>query len=96
MLSEKEFLEKIKDASGVKGMTTAAAKRVWDAFLDTIKDELIKGEKVSLYKFGVFQVIDTKERIGRNVATGETMTIPAGKKIKFSPSQLLKRAINDK
>ena len=96
MLSEKDFLEKMKDASGVKGMTNAATKRVWDAFLDTIKDELIKGEKVSLYKFGVFQVIDTKEKIGRNVATGETMTIPAGKKIKFSPSRLLKRAINDK
>ena len=45
MLSEKDFLEKIKDASGVAGMTTAAAKRVWDALLDTIKEERMKGEK---------------------------------------------------
>ena len=96
MLSEKDFLEKIKDASGVAGMKNAAAKRVFDAFLDTIKEELMKGEKVSLYKFGVFNVIETKERVGRNVATGETITIPAGKKVKFSPSSSLKSAVKSK
>ena len=37
MLSEKDFLEKIKDASGVAGMTNAAAKRVWDALLECNK-----------------------------------------------------------
>ena len=58
MLSEKDFLEKIKDASGVAGMTNAAAKRVFDAFLDTIKelklkkelDEMLQQERPSLFR----------------------------------------------
>jgi DNA-binding protein HU-beta len=43
--------------------------------------------------FGTFQVEDRKERKGRNPQTGDEITIPAAKVVKFRPGKLLKDAI---
>lgn len=96
MINEKDFLDTIKDASGLAGMTNAAAKRIFDAIINKTREALINGEKVPFYKFGSFSVIETKERMGRNVVTGETIKIPASKKIKFTASGSLKDAIKGK
>ena len=66
---------------------------VVNAALDAIVDALKAGDKVQLIGFGTFEVKDTAAREGRNPKTGEAITIPAGKKPAFSPSEAMKDAI---
>ena len=64
------------------------------AALDAITAALKAGDKVQLIGFGTFEVKEVAAREGRNPKTGETITIPAGKKPSFSASKALKDAVN--
>ena len=63
------------------------------AFQDIVMEELAKGEKVSLFGFGTFEVADRAARIGRNPHDGTEIQIPASKSPKFKPGKLLKDAV---
>jgi integration host factor subunit alpha len=65
-----------------------------DALLDLIKSTLESGENVKITGFGVFEVKDKHARRGRNPHTGEAITIDARKVLTFSPSAVLRQAIN--
>lgn len=65
------------------------------AFMDIVKEELVKGEKVQLVGFGTFEVAERAERQGRNPQTGKSMIIPASKSPKFKAGKALKDAIKD-
>ena len=55
-----------------------------------IATELDAGRKVNITGFGTFSLRYRSERLGRNPATGETITIPARKYAHFSASKGLK------
>ena len=59
-----------------------------------VTEELKKGEKVQLVGFGTFEVVERKEREGRNPQSGETMKIAASKAPKFKAGKALKDAMN--
>lgn len=65
-----------------------------EAFLETLKESLIKDGKISFMDNWTMEIIPTKERQGVNPATGEKIKIPAGKKIRFKASKVLKSLIN--
>lgn len=69
---------------------------VLSAFMDTVTETLIAGNKVSLVGFGAFEVTERAAREGRNPATGASVSIPASKVPKFKPSKNLKEAVNVK
>ena len=75
------------------GMTKKDAERVINATVDTITETLVKGEKVSLSGFGIFEVKAREARVGRNPRTKETIQIPATKLPAFKASKTLKDAI---
>lgn len=58
--------------------------------VDIIKDALVEGKELSIFGLGTFSVKDVEERAGRNLQTGEAMTIPAHKAPKFKFSQTVK------
>lgn len=76
-------------------MTKVQSEKALNAFMDIVKEELVKGEKVSLVGFGTFEVTERAERQGRNPSTGESMVIPASKSPKFKAGKVLKDAIKD-
>ena len=57
------------------------------------KDELVKGNKVSVAGFGVFKISERAARDGRNPQTGEEIEIPASKVPAFKPGKALKDAV---
>ena len=65
-----------------------------DAFLESIKEELGKGGKVTLVGFGNFEVAERAARMGRNPLTGESIEIKASKAPKFKAGKALKDAVN--
>ena len=76
------------------GLTKADATRTIDAVLETIKEALVKGDKVPLVGFGTFGVSKRAAREGRNPKTGETVHIAARNAVTFKPGSALKDAVN--
>jgi len=60
-----------------------------DSILGLITEKLRSNERVDLRGFGSFVVIDRKERQGRNLHTGETITIAAKRVARFRPGKEL-------
>jgi DNA-binding protein HU-beta len=56
---------------------------VVDHFIDETKRSVVRGEKVAISGFGVFEAQARKARLGRNPRTGETVKIKATKLPKF-------------
>lgn len=57
-----------------------------DAMVLKIKDVIAKGGSVDLQDFGTFAAKWTKERLARNVHTGEPILVPAYRSLGFTPS----------
>ncbi len=75
------------------GLTKKDAERVVAATLETITESLVKGDKVSVSGFGIFEVKNREARIGRNPHTKEAIQIPATRLPAFKASKTLKDAI---
>jgi nucleoid DNA-binding protein len=89
-MNKNELIHKVsKDAGLRRAQAVRAVKSVVTAIRDTIKT----GGKISLTGLGTFKVKARKARPGRNPKTGETISIPAGRKISFKPSLSLKKLV---
>jgi DNA-binding protein HU-beta len=64
-----------------------------DALVTTIVKNLKKGNRIRIAGLGILQVKKRAARMGRNPATGETISIPAKKKIAFRAAKELKEAV---
>ena len=62
--------------------------------LDYIVEALDEGKTVEFRNFGVFEVRERKQRIGRNPNKPEdVVTIPARKVVKFKPGKIMREKI---
>ena len=77
------------------GMTKKDTERVINAAVDTITENLVKGEKVSMSGFGIFEVKAREARVGRNPRTKETIEIPATRLPAFKASKALKDTVSE-
>ena len=75
------------------GITKKDAERVVNATIETIEANLVKGEKVSISGFGIFEVKAREARVGRNPRTKETIQIPATRLPAFKASKALKDSV---
>ncbi len=75
------------------GLSAAEAAKVVSAFLDTVTAELAAGNEIPLPGFGKLSVKTCAERHGRNIRTGEPLTIPACKTVKFTAATALRDAL---
>jgi integration host factor subunit alpha len=72
------------------GLNKREAKEFVDAFFETIRDALEKGEQVKLSGYGNFDLRLKNERPGRNPKTGKEIPISARRVVTFRPGQKLK------
>jgi DNA-binding protein HU-beta len=79
----------VSKIAGDGGITKAQAEKAVDGFVAAVTDALSAGDKVTLVGFGTFSVGARTEREGRNPRTGEKITIPASKVVKFKPGKSL-------
>ena len=75
------------------GLTKKDAERVINATTETITEALVKGDKVSVSGFGIFEVKAREARTGRNPRTKETIEIPATRLPAFKASKTLKDTV---
>ncbi len=65
-----------------------------DAFVEEIKKAVVRGDKVAISGFGIFEAQARKARLGRNPRTGETVKIKATKLPKFRPGAEFKAVVS--
>ena len=83
----------INEVSKAADITKVKAEVAVEAVLEAMKDSMMRGERIELRGFGVFQVKPRKRGIGRNPRTGKVIRIPAARVPRFKPSRSLKSAI---
>jgi nucleoid DNA-binding protein len=85
-MNKADLVEAVAKNTATKKEAQAAVETVFDA----IRASLKKKDPVTISGFGTFKVKETKARAGRNPKTGETIQIPAKKKVAFRASKDLK------
>ena len=65
-----------------------------DMVFEVMAEALEWGEKIKIHGFGNFTVHEKRARRGRNPQTGEKMEIAARRVVKFKPSALLRKTLN--
>ena len=77
------------------GFSKNVSSIIIDDFFKSLTDELLKSNQVKLTSFGTFDVVNKKERLGRNHRTKVSAKISARKVVKFTPSLIIKNKINN-
>jgi len=72
------------------GISYLQAEKAFNAMIEGIKNSLEKGKRVTFSGFGSFEIKKSKARKGRNPKTGEEISVPKKKRVKFNPSKKLK------
>ncbi len=71
------------------GVTKTKAEMAVETVFGAMKKALAKGDRIELRGFGVFNVKPRKTGIGRNPRTGQEVSIPPGKAVRFKPGKEL-------
>ena len=85
-MNKTDFIKTVADKAQ---LTQKDTKAVYEAMVETIHEEMKKGERLSLVGFGSFYVYERAARKGINPQTGKSIQIKASKSIKFKPSTAL-------
>jgi DNA-binding protein HU-beta len=79
-MNKGELVEKVAKECA---LSKAAAEQVVVSIFGAITDAMAAGDKVTLVGFGTFSVSERAAREGRNPQSGQTISIPAKKVVKF-------------
>jgi nucleoid DNA-binding protein len=76
-------------------ITMSAARDEVRWFFDTIATALEKGDEVRIHGFGSFKTAQRAARMGRNPRTGEAVSVPARRVVRFAASTTLSGALKN-
>ncbi|EFF41676.1 HU family DNA-binding protein [Mycoplasmopsis alligatoris] len=90
-MTKKEFVMKIANKTGY---TVKEVNKFFDAFVFYLKEELIGEEKVQLSTLGTFSTQIKRKRETKNAFTGENISIPERRVVRFRPSKYLREIVD--
>ena len=77
------------------GCKKTQAKQVVDVFFEALKDAVIHSERIEIRGFGAWRILETKPKPNaRDPRTGETISVPARRKVIFKPGKILKNGLS--
>ena len=76
------------------GFSKHRSVEIVESLLEIIKATLVSGDDLLVSGFGKFCVRDKKKRKGRNIGTGENVTLPARRVVTFRCSGKLRDKVN--
>jgi integration host factor subunit beta len=89
-VTKKELTDRLAHSMGEKRVLV---RDIIQRFLDDIKAELAKGNRLEFRDFGVFEVRLRKSRMAQNPRTLEPVLVPMKNAVKFKAGRLLKDAV---
>jgi len=90
-LSKRHLSKSLKQTLNLR---SEVADGIVNAFFEIARESVNSGNTLKLSGFGTFEVVQTKERVGRNPKTMESFDIPSKQKVKFSPTSKSKDFLN--
>jgi nucleoid DNA-binding protein len=69
--------------------TKGEAALAVETTFETVRSALARGEKVVISNFGTFRVKARRPRVGRNPKTGEQVSVPTRRGVRFKASKNL-------
>ncbi|ALL70287.1 DNA-binding protein HU (plasmid) [Paraburkholderia caribensis MBA4] len=90
-MNKQELIDAVAASTGESKSSTG---EIIDAVITAVTTAVTRGENVQLIGFGSFSTGARAERAGRNPSTGETITIPAAKTVKFTAGKAFKDVVN--
>lgn len=81
-MTKAELVKQISDATGVE---KSAAMAIVEAFMETVKDSISKGEAVYLRGFGTFDIKHRAAKAARNITRNTTIIVPEHDVPSFKP-----------
>ena len=71
-------------------------QHVIQAFLDKMTDYLAEGHRLEFRDFGVFEIVERKQKIGRNPKKADKpIIIPPRKVVKYTPGKKMRELISE-
>ena len=90
-ITKKELIDRISDTTNNKRVVV---KRVIQAFLDDIVEELGCGNRLEFRDFGVFESKHRAARVAQNPKTLERVEVPPKRTVKFKVGRLMKMRLH--
>lgn len=91
-ITKKKLIQVISQERGVHPNDV---RNVIQSFLDAMTDYLSKGDRLEFRDFGVFEIVERKQKIGRNPKNAAVpIVIPARMAVKFTPGKKMKKLID--
>ena len=90
-MTKAELVNEIKEQVGC---TKTVAEEMLKALTSTITKTLKTEGSLRLDGIGTFSVVERAARKGRNPRTGQEISIPAAKALKFAPAKSIKEDLN--
>jgi nucleoid DNA-binding protein len=90
-ITKKKLIQVISQQRGVHPNDV---RNVIQSFLDTMTEYLSKGDRLEFRDFGVFEIVERKQKIGRNPKNATVpIIIPARLAVKFTPGKKMKKLL---
>ena len=83
-MTKADIVNEIAKSIGVEKITV---QKTVEAFMDSVKDSMVKGNNVYLRGFGSFIVKKRAEKTARNISKNTTIIIPAHNIPAFKPAK---------
>lgn len=84
----------IKSMSEKGELSKVDAEKALNAFIESVEEALVNGDRVQLIGFGSFEVRERAARVGRNPQTMKEIKIKASKAPVFRVGKALKDMVN--
>lgn len=84
VMTKADIVTEIADQTGIEKVAVQATV---EAFMNSVKNSLIKGDNVYLRGFGSFIIKERAEKTGRNISRNESIIIPAHNIPAFKPAK---------
>jgi integration host factor beta subunit len=93
-MTKSVLIEKVSEK--IDSLTRKQTEIVVETVFDSIKEALIKGEKIEIRGFGNFTLKNRRPRKARNPKTGERVDVPEKRVLHFKTGKALREAMNAK
>lgn len=92
-MNKQELIAQIAEGADV---SKAAAGRMLNSFIRNVQHAVVSGDKVNISNFGIFESRERAPRVGRNINTGEALSIPSKEVPVFLPANSFKQKTNER
>jgi integration host factor subunit beta len=89
-MTKSVLIEKVSERVG------SLTRKQTEIVFESIKDALVKGEKIEIRGFGNFKPKSRRPRRARNPKTGEKVEVPEKRVLRFKVGKALREAMNPK